>query len=105
MQMKKSMGETVWREKEKLALDYLKERLPVVPAEQASDAWWGGGDGVPLINRGLSRIILSSSVGKVLKWRKANNDAPFQTIFFTAPQFFLGAEKAQEKAFGDSPLG
>ena len=28
MMMKKAMGETVWREKEKLALDYLKERLP-----------------------------------------------------------------------------
>ena len=41
--MKKAMGETVWREKEKLALDYLKERLPVVPTELTSDAWLGVG--------------------------------------------------------------
>ena len=43
MMMKKAMGETVWREKEKLALDYLKERLADKPAELTSDAWLGVG--------------------------------------------------------------
>lgn len=43
MMMKKAMGEMVWREKEKLALDYLKERLPSLPAELTSDAWLGIG--------------------------------------------------------------
>ncbi|MFZ5523825.1 MAG: class I SAM-dependent methyltransferase [Pseudomonadota bacterium] len=41
--MKKGMGEEMWREKEKLALDYLKERLPSIPAELTSDAWLGVG--------------------------------------------------------------
>jgi len=41
--MKKSMGEAVWREKEILALDYLKERLPSIPTELTSDAWLGVG--------------------------------------------------------------
>ena len=34
---------TVWREKEKLAMDYLKERLPKLPTELTSDAWLGVG--------------------------------------------------------------
>jgi len=37
--LKKSMGETVWREKETLAIDYLKERLPSLPTALTSDAW------------------------------------------------------------------
>ena len=41
--LKKSMGETVWREKEILALDYLKERLPTTPTALTSDAWLGLG--------------------------------------------------------------
>ena len=41
--LKKGMGETVWREKEILALDYLKERLPELPTELTSDAWLGVG--------------------------------------------------------------
>lgn len=41
--LKKSMGETVWREKEILALDYLKERLPSLPMPLTSDAWLGVG--------------------------------------------------------------
>jgi ubiquinone/menaquinone biosynthesis C-methylase UbiE len=41
--LKKSMGESAWREKEILALDYLKERLPSTPAELTSDAWLGVG--------------------------------------------------------------
>jgi len=39
--LKKSMGEAAWREKEILALDYLKERLPSIPTELTSDAWLG----------------------------------------------------------------
>ena len=39
--LKKSMGEAVWCEKEILALDYLKERLPSLPTELTSDAWLG----------------------------------------------------------------
>jgi ubiquinone/menaquinone biosynthesis C-methylase UbiE len=41
--LKKSMGEAAWREKEILALDYLKERLPSLPTELTSDAWLGVG--------------------------------------------------------------
>ena len=41
--LKKSMGEAVWREKETLAIDYLKERLPSLPAALTSDAWLGVG--------------------------------------------------------------
>jgi len=41
--LKKSMGETAWREKEILALDYLKETLPALPTELTSDAWLGVG--------------------------------------------------------------
>ena len=43
MMMRKSMGEAMWREKEKLALDYLKERLADKPTELTSDAWLGVG--------------------------------------------------------------
>ncbi len=46
MTLKKSVGEALWREKEILALDYLKERLPVLPTELTSDAWLGVGVGV-----------------------------------------------------------
>jgi ubiquinone/menaquinone biosynthesis C-methylase UbiE len=41
--LKKSMGEAAWREKEILALDYLKEKLPSLPTELTSDAWLGVG--------------------------------------------------------------
>ena len=41
--MKKNMGEATWREKETLALDYLKESLPSLPTELTSDAWLGVG--------------------------------------------------------------
>ena len=41
--LKKGMGEAVWREREILALDYLKERLPELPTELTSDAWLGVG--------------------------------------------------------------
>ncbi|MBI5890822.1 MAG: methyltransferase domain-containing protein [Nitrosomonadales bacterium] len=41
--MKKNLGETLWREKEKLALDYLNESLPALPTELTSDAWLGVG--------------------------------------------------------------
>jgi len=41
--LKKGMGEAVWREKERLALDYLKERLTDLPTELSSDAWLGVG--------------------------------------------------------------
>lgn len=39
--LKKSMGISAWREKEILALDYLKERLPSLPTALTSDAWLG----------------------------------------------------------------
>lgn len=41
--LKKSMGENAWREKEILALDYLKEKLPSTPTTLTSDAWLGLG--------------------------------------------------------------
>jgi len=41
--MKKGMGDAEWREKEKLALDYLKNELPDLPTELTSDAWLGVG--------------------------------------------------------------
>lgn len=41
--LKKSMGEAVWQDKEILALDYLKERIPVTPTSLTSDAWLGLG--------------------------------------------------------------
>jgi len=41
--LKKSLGGAAWREKEILALDYLKERLPSLPTELTSDAWLGVG--------------------------------------------------------------
>jgi len=37
-------GEALWREKEKLVLDYLKEKLPELPTELTSDAWLGVGE-------------------------------------------------------------
>lgn len=43
LMLKKSMGEAAWREKETIALDYLKERLPSLPTELTSDAWLGVG--------------------------------------------------------------
>lgn len=41
--LKKSLGKTAWREKETLAIDYLKARLPSTPTELTSDAWLGIG--------------------------------------------------------------
>jgi len=41
--LKKGMGEELWREKEKIALKFLKEKLPVTPTELTSDAWLGVG--------------------------------------------------------------
>lgn len=41
--LKKNMGEAMWREKEFLALDYLKERLPTAPTTLTADAWLGLG--------------------------------------------------------------
>ena len=41
--LKKSMGESAWREKEILALDYLEEMLPATPTTLTSDAWLGVG--------------------------------------------------------------
>jgi len=41
--LKKSMDEAAWREKEILAFDYLKEKLPSLPTELTSDAWLGIG--------------------------------------------------------------
>ena len=41
--LKKNMGEAAWREKEILALDYLKERLPSIPTVLTSDARLGVG--------------------------------------------------------------
>ena len=38
-----NMGEALWREKELLALDYLKERLTELPTELTLDAWLGVG--------------------------------------------------------------
>jgi len=43
MMMKKSMGEAMWREKEKLALDWLEEALAGKPERLTSDAWLGVG--------------------------------------------------------------
>jgi hypothetical protein len=40
--MKKALGDQ-WPEKEKLALNYLKESLPKIPTELTSDAWLGIG--------------------------------------------------------------
>jgi hypothetical protein len=39
--LKKGMGETAWREKERLAINYLEERLPSTPTTLSSDAWLG----------------------------------------------------------------
>jgi hypothetical protein len=41
--LKNGMGEATWREKEKLALNYLHERLPSIPTSLTSDAWLGTG--------------------------------------------------------------
>lgn len=41
--LKKSLGEAAWRDKEPLALDYLKEALPALPTVLTSDAWLGVG--------------------------------------------------------------
>jgi hypothetical protein len=41
--MKKGMGEAVWREKEKLAIKFLEERLTELPMRLSSDAWLGMG--------------------------------------------------------------
>jgi len=41
--LKKGMGETLWREKEILALNCLKEGLHELPTARTSDAWLGMG--------------------------------------------------------------
>jgi len=41
--LKKGMGETLWREKEQVALAFLEEQLPSLPCELTSDAWLGVG--------------------------------------------------------------
>ncbi len=41
--MKKSMGEALWREKEKVALAWLEETLPALKGPLTSDAWLGLG--------------------------------------------------------------
>ncbi len=41
--MKKGLGEVLWREKEKLALAWLKETLPTLRMPLTSDAWLGVG--------------------------------------------------------------
>ena len=41
--MKKKLGEELWREKEKIALSYLKEVLAGKQGELTSDAWLGVG--------------------------------------------------------------
>jgi ubiquinone/menaquinone biosynthesis C-methylase UbiE len=41
--MKKGMGEALWREKEKLAMEFLEERLTELPIRLSSDAWLGVG--------------------------------------------------------------
>ncbi len=37
------MGEVVWRVKGEFALEFVKERVPSLPAELTSDAWFGMG--------------------------------------------------------------
>ena len=39
--LKKGMGETAWREKERLAINHLEEQLPSTPTILSSDAWLG----------------------------------------------------------------
>lgn len=41
--MKKGLGEVLWREMEKLALDWLEETLPTLKRLLTSDAWLGVG--------------------------------------------------------------
>jgi hypothetical protein len=41
--VKSSMGEDVWREKEKLAIKYLEGEIPSTPTTLTSDAWLGLG--------------------------------------------------------------
>jgi ubiquinone/menaquinone biosynthesis C-methylase UbiE len=41
--MKKSMGDATWKEKEMLAIRFLEEKLPELPARLSSDAWLGLG--------------------------------------------------------------
>ncbi len=41
--MKKKLGEVLWREKEKIALEYLEEVLAGKQGELTSDAWLGVG--------------------------------------------------------------
>lgn len=43
LMMKKSMGEDLWREKEKLALAWLEETLPTLKMPLTSDSWLGTG--------------------------------------------------------------
>jgi len=41
--MRSGMGDALWREKEQVALAFLKEQLPSTPCELTSDAWLGVG--------------------------------------------------------------
>jgi ubiquinone/menaquinone biosynthesis C-methylase UbiE len=43
MMLKNSMGDDVWREREKLAIKYLEENIPSTPTTLTSDAWLGFG--------------------------------------------------------------
>ncbi len=43
LMMKKSLGEELWREKEKVALAWLEETLPTLKMPLTSDAWLGVG--------------------------------------------------------------
>jgi len=41
--MKKALGETAWKEKESLAIEYLEAQLTTLPTTLSSDAWLGVG--------------------------------------------------------------
>jgi len=60
--MKQGMMDAEWREKEKLALDHLKENLPTIPTELTADAWLGVG--------------IKLGFAPVTKLREALNNSP-----------------------------
>ena len=41
--MKENMGEELWKEKEVVAMDFIKQKIPEVPASMPSSAWIGIG--------------------------------------------------------------
>lgn len=57
--MKKTLGEELWREKEKLALAWLEETLPTLKGPLTSDAWLGGGGEVTARYTGFDKTIRS----------------------------------------------